>query len=1239
MFWKRFAFQQTSSIDTLLDREDADLESILDDDDLLSECKSQNTRLIDYFQRTDVLRKLLGYASGEIEGDGMGRFKYPHVSTEVLCCEIWSIVETCVRESEQLLVPFWDAILDTPPQQLTQKPLLASHFTKINAVFMSKKPKEMLDFITSQPSILERLMRHLETPAIVDLLFRMLQTDDASGGSDVVEWLSSQGFMQKLVSLLSPRHPPDLHAIVAEILKGIIVMCAPSPANANESQVVLVANRFPRQLVSKDLIQSLVGFMLDDAPERRTSIRSVSAIPHSNATRENDDDVQSDSESLSSGSEYHSATSTGTERSTSSLLHVASVIIELMRKNNSDFFEPYLFHTLRHRLIQVQQQYIPTIIRTTSDPQKRAGEDREILEQNMDSMVDQMGIVHFGGLLEILSDRLSQFQALLKSPRSFNGPILTTVGEVVPLTLERFRICELYAELLHCSNMSLLNRPVGYGPAYDDEGRLMGGLSALEELARVVSNGGMDDSPTPPPQVERPPETETEEPTPSRDLQASFASTDLSVGSITSGGDTEYLSNLGDDRSESGSDDSGHMEEINIHEDGSAVRQRREPLPPAPFAVPSPRSQPHPLPDTESSSISSNANLSADSSTPQEPVEDIDPFTFTDPNEIPPSPPSDATGMSASIISSVSLDTSRLISVRDEPEGILTLSRSSPDRPQMPPGDMFKSRFLELDVISTLLDLFFDFPLNNFLHNVVYDLLHQIMTGRMDRALNRELAMALFREGRLFHRIIEAQRRNDEACSKPKGVRLGFMGHLTLISEDVISALSHYPRELMERLSQYAPQPEWDQYVSGRFQETKERDASQLGGGKPLILSAPLRPGLGAIGNARAGGLAVDEGDGLALRETGTFTKVGSTNGIGSAPVQNVVFAARNEDDEDDDSAPTGRFARYLVQQLNSMASSQLESSSSDNSDDDDDANWLSDSPQAGDFDLSAGNQPSNNRRAFGSSTRRVFGAAFHDSFADFETGPKKFSEEYDQFGSLGDSHAGKTSLNFSEFTDNFAFPSSSTNPTFELDNEFGGHSPLEGFSFGGRNSFDEDDDGFGDFQTAPMLEVIASTSADGITQSLDSSQNDDFVDEVIHGLSAEHSMRGGKDQEDGERTPRASKPLFDDSFGENFEEVNLDPDTFGSRRKNYSYVSSDDPFIHPPIATSSDEVPKSHAMAELERSFGSVSLDKNQQGNLLDAFSLHVQPSKLGSPTRTFRLEDGEDPASRFPQYFTSSH
>lgn len=46
MFW-RFGFQNASAIDALLDKEDVTLEEILDDDDLLQECKAHNTKLIE----------------------------------------------------------------------------------------------------------------------------------------------------------------------------------------------------------------------------------------------------------------------------------------------------------------------------------------------------------------------------------------------------------------------------------------------------------------------------------------------------------------------------------------------------------------------------------------------------------------------------------------------------------------------------------------------------------------------------------------------------------------------------------------------------------------------------------------------------------------------------------------------------------------------------------------------------------------------------------------------------------------------------------------------------------------------------------------------------------------------------------------------------------------------------------------------------------------------------------------
>ena len=99
-------------------------------------------------------------------------------------------------------------------------------------------------------------------------------------------------------------------------------------------------------------------------------------------------------------------------------------------------------------------------------------------------------------------------------------------------------------------------------------------------------------------------------------------------------------------------------------------------------------------------------------------------------------------------------------------------------------------------------------------------------------------------------------------CSeKPKGVRLGYMGHLTLISEDVIGALEHLPPDLRLQIAQYAPQPEWDEYVTGRYKETKKKDTSLLGGGKPVI--AP------SMRSANAAQWKVDEADAVATPAPG----------------------------------------------------------------------------------------------------------------------------------------------------------------------------------------------------------------------------------------------------------------------------------------------------------------------------------------------------------------------------------
>ena len=45
----------------------------------------------------------------------------------------------------------------------------------------------MLAFIQSQPEVVSRILRHIETPAFADLLVRIIQLDEHPSGAGVLE--------------------------------------------------------------------------------------------------------------------------------------------------------------------------------------------------------------------------------------------------------------------------------------------------------------------------------------------------------------------------------------------------------------------------------------------------------------------------------------------------------------------------------------------------------------------------------------------------------------------------------------------------------------------------------------------------------------------------------------------------------------------------------------------------------------------------------------------------------------------------------------------------------------------------------------------------------------------------------------------------------------------------------------------------------------------------------------------
>ncbi len=151
-------------------------------------------------------------------------------------------------------------------------------------------------------------------------------------------------------------------------------------------------------------------------------------------------------------------------------------------------------------------------------------------------------------------------------------------------------------------------------------------------------------------------------------------------------------------------------------------------------------------------------------------------------------------------------------------------------------------------------DFFFRFPWNNFLHNVVYDVVQQVFNGPMDRGYNRILAIDLFQTGRITERIVEGQQRSDEAQAK-NNMRLGYMGHLTLIAEEVVKFSDRHPPELLSQVVlDKVTSKEWSDYVENTLSETRERDNAILGGVRPDMSVGPRQAVLNAVNAAHGFG-------------------------------------------------------------------------------------------------------------------------------------------------------------------------------------------------------------------------------------------------------------------------------------------------------------------------------------------------------------------------------------------------
>lgn len=661
----------------------------------------------------------------DIETEDEKFSRYAAIATEILSADVWSLTDA-VMESTDNLNKLWSVLDKSPPLSIT----LSSYVMKIMEHLLDMKCDEMITYlIDQQTNLVEKMVKHFSNPPLEDFLVKLLSTDKPDNSTGIIEFLQQQNFISYLIDALDnlvdeqgsieKSNALMRQTAAADFLKALITISA----NSNTDNSTIGPNELTRELVSYSQMEKLCNIMLKGG--------------------------------------Y-------------SLANGVGVIIEIIRKNNSDYdLLPVLYITL--------ESHPPS------------GRDS----------------IYLGHLLKVYGSRIEDFNNFLvnKDRTSSKSRLKTLFGELEPLGFERFKICELIAELLHCSNMALLNDKRGFDiVSKRDEVR-----SKMREMD-PISFKYNETIPLPDDVKE--------------DLEE----------------DKKRNQTLDSDQNNEYSNPNDTIDSFNrSDQESDSIVQHRE---------------------TEYEAFHANAYLS------EEQIRNN------------------------SVV-----------------------------------GDYLKIALYDTQIINQILVMFFQYPWNNFLHNVVFDIVQQVLNGSMDIGFNKYLAIDLFNRGDITNKIIEGQKSCNEFETKNNGLRLGFMGHLTLIAEEVVKFIQLYPVNSLSplidvKVEGYA----WEEYVNNILYDTRDKYNAILGGGDDDD-EDPV--------NAfdENSGEIIDHGDykpDLVFDPSedpdvlsGTYDENGDVQSESKSPDNDSANEPKDSDSSDESSEDDDdHFSSYMSQQLTNTASS-----------------------------------------------------------------------------------------------------------------------------------------------------------------------------------------------------------------------------------------------------------------------------------------------------------------------------
>ncbi|XP_028603048.2 serine/threonine-protein phosphatase 6 regulatory subunit 2 isoform X1 [Podarcis muralis] len=272
MFWK-FDLNTTSHVDKLLDKEDVTLLELMDEDDILQECKAQNHKLVDFLCQQHCMEELVSLITHEppLDMDEKVRFKYPNTACELLTSDVPQINDR-LGGDEALLNILYDFLDHEPPLN----PLLASFFSKTIGNLIARKTEQVISFLRKKAKFLDLVLKHIDTSAMMDLLLRLIScVEPAPLRQEVLNWLNEAQIIQRLVELIRPDQDEDRQSNASQTLCDIIRL---SRDQSSQFQEVAEPDPLLAALESQECVEQLLKNMFDGEQTESCLVNGTQAL-------------------------------------------------------------------------------------------------------------------------------------------------------------------------------------------------------------------------------------------------------------------------------------------------------------------------------------------------------------------------------------------------------------------------------------------------------------------------------------------------------------------------------------------------------------------------------------------------------------------------------------------------------------------------------------------------------------------------------------------------------------------------------------------------------------------------------------------------------------------------------------------------------------------------------------------------------------------------------------------------